>query len=96
VRTPTSPKSSEKPVEQLYRKPRADVFTVLLVIALLGIIVATYALWLVMQDYDYKIKGAPVVWNRPAASQLMALSNHQSQPGEQGCSDACSTTSVAI
>jgi hypothetical protein len=59
VSTPTSPKSSDEPVQQFYRKPRADVFTVLLVIALLAIILATTVLWLVMQDYQYKLKDGP-------------------------------------
>ena len=58
--TPTSPKSSDESAPQFYRKPRADVFTVLLVIALMAILLATIVLWMVMQTYEYKIKGGPV------------------------------------
>ncbi len=44
---------------QVYRKPRADVYTILLVVALIAIIIATSALWLVMKEYEYKINGGP-------------------------------------
>ena len=45
---------------QEYRKPRADVYTVLLVIALLVMLIATAALWMTMKDdYNNKIKGGP-------------------------------------
>jgi hypothetical protein len=57
----------------LYRKPQADVFTVLLVIALLGLIIATTVLWMVMKDYDYAIKGGPPnpVWNAPHVNPMV-------------------------
>ena len=55
-----SPVSSDNEAP-LYRKPQADVYTVLLVIALLGLILATSVLWLVMGQYDYSIKGGPAV-----------------------------------
>jgi hypothetical protein len=57
VSTPISPKFDNEP--QVYRKPRADVFTALLVVALLAILFATWVLWLVMGTYNYKIKGGP-------------------------------------
>ena len=63
-------KPAEPAGPQEYRKPRADVFTMLLVVALLAIIIATVALWQVMAEYEYKIKGGPVVtWSQtvPAA-----------------------------
>jgi len=64
--------SAAEPVEpvqaQVYRKPRADVYTVLLSIALLAVILAAVSLWMVMRDYGYTIKGGPTpTWNRPAA-----------------------------
>jgi hypothetical protein len=53
----------------LYRKPRADVFTMLLVIALLAIFLGIWALWAYMQDYDMKYKGGPSVsMSQPAAT----------------------------
>ena len=65
--TPTSAKAGKQPVSQFYRKPRADVYTVLLVVALLAIILATVVLWQMMGEYENKIKGGPpLVWNPPA------------------------------
>jgi hypothetical protein len=72
VSTPISPQSNnDDQGPQLYRKPRADVLTVLLVIAFLAILLATLALWQTMKDYNYKLKGGPsVLRERPAASSL--------------------------
>jgi hypothetical protein len=42
------------------RKPKADFYTVLLVIALLAVIIAIVFLWLEMSAYEYKSKGAPM------------------------------------
>jgi hypothetical protein len=60
-------------VAQEYRKPRADVYTVLLVIALLAILVATGALWMTMKDdYNNDIKGGPnPTWHRPASGTVL-------------------------
>jgi hypothetical protein len=67
----TSPNAAEKVAKsepQVYRKPKADVYTVMLSIALIVIVLATVVLWMVMKSYDYAIKGGPnPVWNRPAA-----------------------------
>ncbi|MGO8688617.1 MAG: hypothetical protein ACLQLG_03205 [Thermoguttaceae bacterium] len=49
--------SSEKPA--VYRRPGPDVYTVLLVIALLAIIVSCIFLYLYMADYEFKFKGGP-------------------------------------
>jgi hypothetical protein len=49
VRTPAGP----------HRKPRADLYTVLLVIALIAILVAITFLWLELSYYGYKTKGGP-------------------------------------
>jgi hypothetical protein len=42
-----------------HRKPRADVYTVLLVIALIAVVAANVFLYLVAADYEFKYKGAP-------------------------------------
>ena len=69
--TPISPKFDDQP--QVYRKPRADVFTTLLVIALLAILLATAMLWMVMGTYEYKFKGGPpATWNESAPSAKVA------------------------
>jgi hypothetical protein len=54
-------------VTQEYRKPQADLYTLLLVVALLMLILATAILWMTMKEYDYQIKGGPnPTWNLPA------------------------------
>jgi hypothetical protein len=75
-----SPKPKPKPAEraepQVYRKPRADVYTVLLSLALIAVATAATVLWLTMAQYHYEIKGGPnPTWNRPATpvQELAAL-----------------------
>jgi hypothetical protein len=59
--TVSPPKSSNNPGGN-YRKPRADLYTILLVIALLAILVAVLFLYLHMQSYNFEIikAGQPV------------------------------------
>ncbi len=59
---------------RIYRKPRADVYTVMLSIALIAVSIAATALWLVMGQYHNEIKGGPnPTWIQPAApSQIDA------------------------
>ena len=45
----------------MYRKPRADLYTVLLVIALLAVLIGILFLYLEMDTYDFKFKGGPAV-----------------------------------
>ena len=52
--------SSNKEPGGPYRKPRADFYTVALVLALIAIILAILCLWLLMLPYDKQIKGGPV------------------------------------
>jgi hypothetical protein len=57
-----------------YRKPRADVYTVLLVIALVALLLAIYALFLEMDDFHFAIKGGPpVTWVSPPAATIAAV-----------------------
>jgi len=42
-----------------YRKPRADLYTVLLVIALLALILGSVTLYYLMAGYEFKMVGAP-------------------------------------
>jgi hypothetical protein len=57
-----SPRSSpeDAPVG-LYRKPRADLYTVMLVVALLALILATVFLYLESAMYGPTTRGAPSV-----------------------------------
>ena len=62
---------------QEYRKPQADVYTVLLAVALLIVMIATAALWMTMKDdYNNDIKGGPPnpVWHQPATGTLLDAS----------------------
>jgi hypothetical protein len=52
--------SSSKEPGGPYRKPRADFYTVALVLALIAIILAILCLWLLMGEYDKQFKGGPV------------------------------------
>jgi len=42
-----------------YRKPRADVYTVLLAIALVALLLAILCLYMEMDHYQFKFKGGP-------------------------------------
>jgi len=66
-----NPAKSAAPQE--YRKPRADVYTVLLVVALFFILLGTAALWMTMKDdYNNEIKGGPnPAWHRPASGTTL-------------------------
>ncbi len=55
-----------------YRKPRADVYTVLLVLALLALIAGILCLWGENAEYEWKYKGGPTV-SAPAAVGSFAL-----------------------
>jgi hypothetical protein len=79
-----SSKRDETPAGPLYRKPRADVFTMLLVLALLAILLAIAALYAIMKEYDFKFKApsaglggavstAPRVASAPSASSPVAV-----------------------
>jgi hypothetical protein len=80
-RKPAKVKAVAAPAEpQVYRKPAADVYTVLLSIALIALAIATTSLWMVMRGYDYTIKGGPSpTWNRPAAPAGL-----DAAPGDHG------------
>jgi hypothetical protein len=52
----SSPNLTE-PEVHVYRKPRADVYTMLLVIALLALIVGILALYAYMAEYNMDFKG---------------------------------------
>lgn len=64
VSLPKSTNALESPVRSPsgpHRKPKADLFTVLLAIALVAVLVAILFLWLEVKAYDYKSTGAPRV-----------------------------------
>lgn len=51
-----------------FRKPQADLYTVLLVIALLAVLVGILFLYLEMNAYEFKYQGGPSVAMPPAPS----------------------------
>jgi 2-methylcitrate dehydratase PrpD len=57
-----------------YRKPRANVYTVMLAIALAALLLAIYVLYLEMDDFHFAIKGGPpVTWVSPPAAAVAAV-----------------------
>ena len=68
------PRKNSENAAGSYRKPRADVYTVLLVIALVALLLAIYALFLEMDDFHFAIKGGPpVTWVSPSAASIAAV-----------------------
>jgi hypothetical protein len=59
----------------LQRKPKADLYTVFLVIALVAVLLGILFLFLEMQAYEFKLKGAPPVGM--ASVQLSAFIKSQ-------------------
>ena len=68
-----SSESTEAPEEVRYRKPRADLYTALLAIALAALVLGCVMLYLELQFYEFKYQGAPSVsWQRlPVSSRLL-------------------------
>jgi hypothetical protein len=66
---PAKAAKSVKPAEpQIYRKPRADIYTVMLSVALIAVALAATALWMTMNEYNKMINGGPnPSWNSPPA-----------------------------
>jgi hypothetical protein len=64
-----TPKPAKPAASQEYRKPRADVYTVLLFVAVAMLAIGAAALWMLMkEEYNNEIKGGPnPVWHRPAS-----------------------------
>jgi hypothetical protein len=58
---PAAPLEKPKPAAPLYRKPEADLYTVLLVLALLCLIIGCVYLYMDMKPYKFEFKGAPTV-----------------------------------
>jgi hypothetical protein len=57
------------------RKPKADLYTALLAMALVALLVAILFLYLFMGKYDFKMKGAPMVGTLDAR-QSVAFDQH--------------------
>ncbi|MHC4178138.1 MAG: hypothetical protein ACYSWU_11565 [Planctomycetota bacterium] len=53
--------SSAKKPGGPYRKPRADVYTVLLILALIAVLLCILVLYLENEMYDWDYDGAPIV-----------------------------------
>jgi hypothetical protein len=98
--TPLPPESSDETSDESevrYRKPRPDLYTALLVIALTALILGCVMLYLELQFYEFKYRGAPSVsWHAPAVSAplLSAFScGPNLYPSEHGCSRPCAVIS---
>jgi hypothetical protein len=56
-----SPANSSNQPGGSYRKPKADVYTVLLVITLIALLIAILVLYFEMDMYEWKLEGGPTV-----------------------------------
>ncbi|MBN2475463.1 MAG: hypothetical protein JXB62_12705 [Pirellulales bacterium] len=78
-----------------YRKPRADIYTVLLLIALIAVLVGILCLYLQMGIYDFEIKGGPsVAADRPNVPAMVA--DPQRETGSPTMADPSACTSVVF
>ena len=57
--TSLAPQSSDPAEAPVYRKARPDLYTLLLVIALMAILVAIFVLWAYNKEFNYDFKGGP-------------------------------------
>jgi hypothetical protein len=55
------PRKSNDTGEVLYRKPRANVYTAMLLIALLALVLGIVALYMEMAQYKFEFRRAPSV-----------------------------------
>jgi hypothetical protein len=53
--------SNTEATTPLYRRPRADVYTALLLIAFVGLVLGIVALYFEMADYKFEFRRAPAV-----------------------------------
>lgn len=70
------PRKSSDTTTPLYRRPRADVYTALLLIAFIGLVLGIVALYFEMADYKFEFRRAPsasVMPQWPAAVAHAAL-----------------------
>lgn len=72
--------SDELPAAPQYRKPRADVYTVLLVLALLALIAGILCLWGENAEYEWKYKGGPTVSASDAVGSFTSPYKAESRP----------------
>jgi hypothetical protein len=74
ISAPTSSLAPEPVPAEQYRKPEADLYTVLLVIALIAVLIGILFLYLEMGTYDFKFQGGPAVGmvssHQPSGSEL--------------------------
>jgi hypothetical protein len=76
-----SPLRSSDPGGGPFRKPEPDLYTVLLVIALLALLVGVIYLYAEIATYDFKTKGAPTAFiYRPAVLAAAVGITPQSGP----------------
>ena len=67
-----SPRKSSSRPGGPYRKPQADIYTVLLAIALVALIIGIICLCLEMNLYEFKLKGGPTVSAAAPPSTVVA------------------------
>ena len=82
-----TPETPRRTPPEPHRKPQADLYTVLLAIALVAVLVGILFLYLEMDLYEFKFKGGPPVVNGRVRHQ------RDQESVRSGCvSDAASTS----
>lgn len=75
-----SSKSRLRKATPLYRKPTADLFTVMLVLSFIAVVVGIVFLWMEMNLYKYEFKGGPSVGMIEARPTTLICSHHAAVP----------------
>lgn len=77
----SQPTLSNEPTPQ-FRKPRANVYTVLLLVALIALIIGCLCLWGVNAGLQWKWKGGPPVsWQTGAGAAVVARASQRDVAG---------------
>ncbi len=87
--SPLEPASPITPVSVARRKPRADIYTVMLVLSLIAVLLGILFLYLYNAEYEWKHSGAPPVamntgFNAGDAPPPRLISSN-ALPAGQGC-----------
>ena len=59
-----------------FRKPKADIYTMMLVASLIAVILAILCLYLEMKDYDFDFKSAPTPASAPGFGDTTPMVAH--------------------
>ncbi len=85
-----SPLSDPQQQAPRYRKPRADVYTMLLLVAWIAILLGILMLYLEMKVYDFEFRRVPAMLNSPAPVRATMLSRADWTAEDSRCGEPLS------